>query len=220
MMNLPLLYRAADEMDDNRYRDVAMKHADKTMLFQVRGDGSCSHINEYNPETGEFITSHTGQGYPGYAMSSWSRGQAWGIYGFALSYRNTGKMEYLETAKKIAHYFMVNIAETDYLPLCDFRAPKEPVIYDSTAGACAVCGLIEIAEQVPEFEKELYFNFALKMLKALERRFCSWSERDDYILGFGTEAYGRNEHIPIIYGDFFFTEAICKLMGYDKHKIW
>lgn len=137
-----------------------------------------------------------------------------GLYGFALSYIHTGKQEYLDTAKKIAHYFIACICD-DYLPKCDFRSPNEPVIYDSTAGAIAACGLLEIAKNVPEHEKKIYFNAAVKMLKALEENFCNWEEDEDSILQMGTEAYHREEgkHIPIIYGDYYFVEAIYKLKG-------
>ena len=91
-----------------------------------------------------------GQGYG--SGSSWSRGQAWAVYGFALSYVHTGKEEYLSTAKKVANYFIAQTDRTDHVALIDFRAPKEPVYWDSTAGVCAVCGMLEIAKLVPEME--------------------------------------------------------------------
>lgn len=112
----------------------------------------------------------------------------------------------------MAHYFIANVCD-DYLPKCDFRAPDEPVIYDTTAGACAACGLIEIANNVGEFEKNIYLNPALKMLKEMEEKFCNWDENEDYILHGGTESYTSGHHMPIIYGDYFFTEALYKLKG-------
>lgn len=217
MMNIPLLYRASEEVGDKRFSMVANIHADKTMKYHVRQDGSCNHINEYNPDTGEFIKSHTGQGYA--EDSSWSRGQAWGLYGFALAYKYTKKMEYLDTAKKIAHYFISCVRQSNWIPLCDFKQPKEDKLYDTTAGACAACGLLEIADFVPENEKELYVDAAQNMLYALEKQ-CDWSQTEDSILQNGTEAYSRGHHMPIIYGDYFFAEGIYRLMGFDTEILW
>jgi len=215
MMNIPQLYWMSREMNNDRFRQMAMHHADMVMHDHVREDGSVTHTAYHNFETGEPYYINFGQGYA--VESTWSRGQAWAIYGFVLSYIHTGKVEYLNTAKKAAHYFISCVSDTDYLPLCDFRAPAEPVIYDSTAGAIAACGLIEIAKQVDELEKPIYINAAMKILKAMEEKFCDWSEEEDSILQMGTERYhgknGKGIHIPIIYGDYFFVEALYKLRG-------
>ena len=219
MMNTPLLYRAAQEIQDDRFSMVANAHADKTMKYHVRADGSCNHINEYDPQTGEFVKSHAGQGM--YEGSSWSRGQAWGLYGFALSYRYTKNKEYLDTAKRMAHYFIACASKTNWLTQCDFRQPLDEELYDTTAGACAACGLLEIADSVPESERALYFDAAFNILKALEKE-CDWTDKEDAILLKGTERYAdkKGHHIPIIYGDYFFAEGIYRLMGYDTSILW
>ena len=100
MMNIPLLYRATEDTLDERYKAIAMRHADKTMNYHVRPDGSINHIMRYDTHTGEVVCVEGGQGYD--ENSSWTRGQSWGLYGFALSYIHTGKKEYLDTAKKIS----------------------------------------------------------------------------------------------------------------------
>lgn len=213
MMNIPLLYWASDEMKDPRFRYIAMNHADTAMHNHIRSDGSAYHILTYDPDTGELLGPVDGQGYA--PESSWSRGQAWALYGFVLSYLHTGKQEYLDTAKRVAHYFISCVCD-DFLPKCDFRSPAEPVIYDTTAGACAACGLLEIANCVPEYEKSTYLRAAMNLLRAMEAKFCDWTEEEQSILQGGTEAYHRsNHHIPIIYGDYFFAEAIYKLKGFD-----
>ena len=97
----------------------------------------------------------------------------------------------------------------------DFRAPEEPKYYDSTAGAIAACGLIEIAKNVSEYEKNMYLTAAINLLKSLEENFCNWEENEDSILQMGTEMYTNGIHMPIIYGDYFSTEAILKLKGSD-----
>ncbi len=219
MMNIPLLYWASRETGDNRYKYIAMSHADTAMAHHVRPDGSVAHIVSHDPSTGEVIETFGGQGIE--EGSSWSRGQAWALYGFALSYIHTGRSEYLDTAKRVAQYFISNVCD-DWLPRCDFRAPAEPVIYDSTAGMIAACGLIEIANNVPEYDQDMYMSAAVNILKAGEAKFADWSDENDSIIQFGTERYPvkaewqSGVHIPIIYGDYYFAEAIYKLKGFSK----
>lgn len=211
MMNIPLLYWAAKESGYDRYGYIAMAHADKTMENVIRPDGSVVHINIYNPETGETIQSIGGQGYG--EGSSWTRGQSWAIYGFALSYLHTNELRYLDTAKRVAHYFLAAVAEHGYIPPIDFRAPKEPAYIDTTAGAIAACGFLEIAKHVPEFEKSMYINGALKILKALTENECNFTDDIDCLLLNGSEAYHTNKHMNIIYGDYFYMEAMFRLNG-------
>ena len=220
MMNIPQLYWASEEIDDTRFKKLALRYADMAMRDHVRPDGSVNHIVVHDTENpGVVIETKGGQGYG--VGSTWSRGAAWALYGFVLSYIHTKEQKYLDTAKKVAHYFITNVMNTDWLPLCDFRAPESPVLYDSTAGAIAACGLIEIAKNVPEFEKDIYLNAAVKMLKAMEKAWCDWTEEEDAVLLKGTERYviandgEKGLHIPIIYGDFFFAEAMLKLKGSD-----
>ncbi len=220
MMNLPLLYRASEITDDERFSYIAKAHADKTLEYHLREDGSVKHIVSYDFNNGDYIEEFGGQGYE--KGSSWSRGQAWGVYGFALNYLHTKDERYLNAAKKIANYFIANLSEEKaFLPLCDFRAPKTPVIYDSTAGACAASGLIEIASIVSEYEKPLYLNAAIKLLKSMTEKFVDFSEDTDPLLLFGTEAYHleKGRHIPIIYGDYFYIEAVYKLIHEKKDDI-
>lgn len=215
MLNIPILYWASREFNDDRFKAMAMIHADTVMRTHIRSDGSVRHIVSLDPTNGEYIEDFGGQGYE--KDSSWSRGQTWAMYGFILSYIHTGKQEYLDTAKNVSHYFIANVCD-DWMPKVDFRSPKEPVYFDSTASACAACALIEIANAVPEFEKPLYLNAAINLLKAIEANWCNWSDDEDSIVQMGTEAYypgsGRNgRNIPIIYGDFYFIEALYKLRG-------
>lgn len=215
MMNIPLLYWARDTIGDPRFEYIAMDHADKVMNTTVREDGSCNHIISLDPTNGELLETPGGQGYD--SGTSWSRGQAWAIYGFALSYNYTKKEEYLNTAKKVAHYFLSQVNETGNLAVIDFRSPKEPVYWDSTAGVCAACGMLEIAKYVPEVEKEFYINSAIKILKATDERFCNWDINYDSIVQMGSGSYftEHDRHVPIIYGDYFFIEAILRLLNKD-----
>lgn len=215
MMNVPLLYWAADTISDPRFTYLAMDHVDTLMKNTVRDDGSCNHIIVLDPTNGELLETPGGQGYE--SGSSWSRGQSWAIYGFALSYHYTKKPEYLATAKKVAHYFMANVEKTGNVAIVDFRAPKEPVYWDSTAGVCAACGMLEIAKNVPELEKDFYIDAAINILKATDEKFCNWDINYDSIVAMGSGSYEteHDRHVPIIYGDYFFIEAILRLLDKD-----
>lgn len=215
MMNLPLLYWASEETDDPRFRFVAESHADMVLRDHFRPDGSVKHVVNHNPFTGEALgdmDDTQGQGFG--SGSAWSRGQSWALYGMVLSYIHTGKVEYLDAAKRSAHYFISSLSLSSWLPLCDFRAPLEPVYYDTSAGMCAACGMIEIAKHVPEYEKHLYVTAAINMLKAVEKEFADWSHETDFIIGGASGSYKDNEHrhMNIIYADYYFAEALYKLL--------
>ncbi len=211
MMNLPLLYWASEETNDPRFAQIARMHADTAASAFVRPDGSVNHIVEFDPATGEILRTHGGQGYA--QGSTWSRGQAWAVYGFALSYLHTREASYLDTAKKAAHYFMACTPESGLVPV-DFRQPADCTLEDSTASAIAACGLIEIGNCVPEPEKQVYYNFAKKLLRALDENRCCWNPDTDPILQKCTVAFhDPMRETTIIYGDYFFLEAIWKLTG-------
>ena len=218
MMNLPLLYTATDITSDPRFRNIAVRHADTMLEYMLRPDGSVNHQIVFDINTGELIANPGGQGYE--SGSSWSRGQAWAIYGYALSYRHTGEIRYLDAAKRVAAYFMANTSLTEYVPLVDFRAPDEPVYYDTTAGAIAACGLLEIAGHVNDFEKQLYKKSAELLINAIDEKWCDYNPSNDGIVDGGSASYhDKKHHEKIIYGDYFFTEAVLRLMGKGFH-IW
>ena len=218
MMNIPLLYWASKEVGDERFKYIAVKQADMCARDHVRDDGTVNHIVVHDIDNpGKVIETRGGQGYG--VGSCWSRGQSWAVYGFILSYIHTKDQKYLDTARKVADLFIEETEKTDWLPRCDFRQPETPVKYDSTAGAITACGLIEIAKNLPEPEAEKYLSAAINILKAMEKNWCDWTENDDSILQMGKEEYHYGEHRNIIYGDFYFTEAILKLKGSD-FLIW
>lgn len=211
MFNISLLYWASEESGDPRFRQIATMHADTVMNNFVRPDGSVCHIVEFHPETGEMIKSHGGQGYA--EGSSWTRGQGWALYGFANSYAHTGKQEYLDTAKRVAHYCIANIPQSGIIPV-DFRQPEEPAWEDS-CGACVIAGgLLELANHVPELEKDMYVRAAVKILKAIAETRADWSENCDAIVQNCSGAYhDKRHHFTMVYADYFFIEALYKLAG-------
>lgn len=214
MLNIPLLYWASNEIGDPRFRQIATHHADKTMERFIRPDGSVYHVLEFDLNTGETIRAPRTQGYNAEA-SSWSRGQGWAIYGFVLSYIHTGKQEYLDVAKRVAHYFISAVCTEGYIPKCDFRTPDNPDYLDTSAGAIAACGLIEIAKVVPEYEKKLYLKAAIEILKSIEKEHCDFTLEKESIVQNSMVNYEEGKQVSLIYGDYFFVEAIYKLKGFE-----
>ncbi len=213
LFNIPLLYWATEETNDPRYRQIAMLHADTAMDVFIRPDGSSGHIVEFDPESGEVVKTYGGQGYGD--GSSWTRGQSWALYGFVISYKHTRKKEYLDTAKKVANYFIANIPEDGLIPV-DFRQPEEPYWMDDTAAAIAAGGLIELSKEVEEWDRKIYFNAAVRMLKALTDKHSDFTSANDGVLTHCSGAYHAAEHhLNLVYADYFLLEALLKLKGND-----
>ncbi|ASG79938.1 D-glucuronyl C5-epimerase family protein [Lactiplantibacillus pentosus] len=218
MINIQLLYWASDVTKDPRYKQMADNHAHTIMQNHVRADGSVAHIVVFDPNTGEQLETLGGQGYG--VGSSWSRGQAWAIYGFALAYAHTKKPEYLETAKKVAHYFLANIENTGYIPQVDFRGPASQGV-DTSAGVTAACGLLEIAKQVSDFEKPLYQRAAEQMLVNISEKYGNFSQDADGVLMGATTAFHdeTGQNVNLVYGDYYFVEGLLRLIDHDM-LIW
>jgi len=220
MMNLPLLYWAADMTGDARFKHIAIKHADTVLKHFIRPDGSVAHIVVFDPETGEKLEVKGGQGYA--PDSAWSRGTAWAIYGLGLSYQYTGNVVYLNAAKQAAHFFLANLPE-DHVPHWDFRLPNDVTAFrDTSAGACAACGLLLIAEQVSPQEAAFYQQAGEQILYSLYSNYGAWDlEEEEGLILHGTSHFPeqRNVDVPLIYGDYYFAEGISRLMG-NREQFW
>ncbi len=210
MMNLPLLYWASEVTNDPRFSQIATRHADMAMKHFIRENGSAIHIGIFDPATGEFLRSDGGQGYG--VGSSWTRGQAWALYGFVLSALYTGQEKYLETAKKVANNFILQMEKRDSwgVPI-DFDQPQDCKREDSSAAAIAACGLLELGR----FD-EKYHEAALRLLEFLIESRLSLNENKDYLLWNCADSFWSNrEQMTLIYADYFFIEALLKLLGKD-----
>ncbi|MDH6363973.1 unsaturated chondroitin disaccharide hydrolase [Enterococcus sp. PF1-24] len=211
MMNIPLLYWASNELNDPRYSAIATLHAETIQKNLIRSDGSVGHIGNFDSLTGEFLELLGGQGFSG--ESAWSRGQAWAIYGFALSYKYTKKETFLKTAQQVAHYFLANVASTDYVPAIDFKAPDIQLNTDTSASVIAACGLLEISEHLPDEEKHIYVSGAEKVLQAVLGNYCNFDDQLDGIVEGGAVAYHHpgEKNVALIYSDYFLVEALLKI---------
>lgn len=216
-MNLSLLFWAAEELGDPRFAHIAKAHADTVLRNFIREDGSVKHIVSFDPVTGQEIEAIGGQGYG--PSSAWSRGQSWAIHGMANTYKFTGDIRYLRAAQKVAHYFIACLAE-DFVPHWDFRVPSlEGEPRDTSAAACAASGLLEIAAALPEEEGRIYRTWAVKILKSLTEKYSTFSkpEYEGILLeGTGHKPAGGNINVSLIYGDYYYVEAIAKLRGWER----
>ncbi|MEK3784960.1 glycoside hydrolase family 88 protein [Paenibacillus sp. FSL K6-1230] len=208
MMNLPLLHWASAESRDSRFAEIAVAHADTVASEFVRSDGSISHVMEFLP--GQTPIQHGGQGYaPG---SAWARGTSWAVYGFALSYGWTRNPRDLQVAEGAADFFLAELGD-DIVPYWDFRAPEEHrIAWDSSASAIVASGLLELARYSTKGEK--YKEAAERILKGLYEQYTS-PAGEEGIITKGTVHYPEQKYlnVPIIYGDYFFAEALAKLRG-------
>ena len=214
LMNLNLLYWATEETGDPRYRQVALAHTDTVLRSFLRADGSACHIVEFDPGTGRRVRDYGGQGYQD--GSAWSRGQGWAVYGLTLGYSHTGREDYLRAAQRVADYVLAHLPESGLVPI-DFCQPAEPAFEDGAGAAILADGLIELSQAVPGEDGARYLDGAVRILQALDSLRADWTRASDAILQNCSVAYHSQErHIPLVYGDFFFLEAVYKLCGVGK----
>ncbi|MBE0600627.1 MAG: glycoside hydrolase family 88 protein [Firmicutes bacterium] len=219
MMNMSLLYWASRSSGDPRFEQIARRHTETTTREFIREDGSCHHIVIFDPATGDSLSKPAGQGYA--EGSSWSRGQAWALYGFTQSYINTGDAAYLRTACKVADYFITHI-RADGLTDCDFRQPVDADRIDNIAAACASCGLIELSRIPAVAGAARYLDAAVRMLMAMDALCADYTEKSAGVLQKCTAAYHDDYagvHTNIVYGDYFYVEGLAKLLEKDW-KLW
>ncbi|THH21079.1 hypothetical protein EW146_g411 [Bondarzewia mesenterica] len=212
MMNLEVLFVSADLTGNNTLREIAISHANKTMVNHVREDGSSFHVVDYNSTTGLVIDRRTAQGYAD--SSTWSRGQAWGVYGFANMFKRTSQQNYLETARHMAAYFIDNIPANGIVPW-DFNAPLDPPRpADTSAAMIATNGLLLLAQQEHSLRPAnksgatYYTNAALKILTDTTVAF--WKPTWQSLLANGTvnnHGTAGNNLTGIVYGDYYFIKA-------------
>ena len=218
MMNLPLLWWVYEKTGNQEYYDTACKHAFTTMQYFVRGDGSTYHIVEFDPNSGQLVRRATLQGYS--AESCWSRGQAWGIYGFAIASKYTKREEFLKTAEKLADYYIAN-CPSDYVPYWDFNDPEIPnTAKDSSAAAITASGLLDLSDVEPDIRRaEKYEEIARKILESLTKDYLTRGRNAQGILMHGCfdkpDSYIAVDN-SLIWGDYYYMEALVKLIGENK----
>ena len=227
MMNLELLFFASKFSGDPRYREIAIRHAETTMKNQVRPDHSCYHVVCYDSGTGAVLARETAQGYSD--NSAWSRGQAWGIYGFTVAYRETKDPRFLATARGMADFYLnnkrlpadkvpywdFNVNEAGYVPGIKSGAKEgsAPMLRDVSAAAVAAAALLELAEYLGK-DGSAYRRGAQEILSALGG--AGYRAEPGGNGGFllkhsvGSIPHGFEIDKPLIYADYYFLEALTR----------
>ena len=229
LLNLPLLYWATEETGNPLYREIALKHTNTCLANSFREDWSCYHTFFMDPGTGAPVRGETCQGYK--ADSSWARGQAWAVYGMAISYRYTQDEKYLDIFEKVTKYFIDKLPE-DMIPYWDliFTSGDEP--RDTSSGSIVACGCLDAAtsyEKLGNYEKaRKYRRLAKQLLKAIyDRAMVSPGEKGvNGLVKHGTYSKSSpyNTCTPkgvdecVSWGDYYWMEALVRLGG--EWKCW
>ncbi|MEI7831431.1 MAG: glycoside hydrolase family 88 protein [Prolixibacteraceae bacterium] len=212
MMNLELLFWASKQTGDPQYYNIAVKHAETTLVNHFRADNSSYHVLDYDTITGNVLKKTTHQGYSD--ASAWARGQAWGLYGYTMCYRETGIVSFLYQAEKIAAFILNNPnLPADKIPYWDFDVPKTPQTpRDVSAAAVIASALFELAQFVPA-RKDYYTQMAESILKSLEKDYLSKKGTNQgFLLDHSTGSFPHNSEVdvPIIYADYYYLEALYR----------
>jgi unsaturated chondroitin disaccharide hydrolase len=215
MMNVGIIFYAAQQSQDADLLHRVTTHCDQTRRYLVRGDGSASHEGIFDLETGEFLKQTTQQGYRD--DSSWARGQAWALYGFGTVYAFTGEERYLRTAQACADFFIERTGDA-FVPPNDWEQPNPVHPYESSAGAIAASGLLQLAALVPDrAESQRYAAYAFEMVRTLSspRFLASLDPEWDGILKHGSYHETKNLGVDesVMWGEYFFVEALDKVLG-------
>lgn len=214
MMNLGLLLWAFRESGDSSFYKIAVSHADNTIKNHFRDDFSSWHVVSYDTITGKVERKQTHQGYSD--GSAWARGQAWGLYGFVVMYRETGLQRYLDQAVGIASFMIDhrNMPE-DMIPYWDFDAPNIPdALRDASAGAVMASALLELSGYIGGEQGESYFSIAEKQIQTLSSPdyLAGRGENGNFILKHGVGSLPGNSEVdvPLTYADYYYVEALMR----------
>ena len=218
MACLELLLWASKETGDPRFRDICISHADMTIKNHFRPDYSSFHVVSYDTITGLPDKKNTHQGFAD--ESAWGRGQAWGLYGFTVMYRETKESRYLEQAKHIADFILNHPnLPADKILYWDFNASDIPdALRDASATAMIASALVELSDYVDTNLAKTYLDVAETQLRNLSspEYFAAKGTNSNFILKHSVGHKPNNSEIdvPIIYADYYYIEA---LMRFRKH---
>jgi hypothetical protein len=231
MMNLEMLCFMTRETGDRRYERIAERHANTTMKNHFREDYSTYHVVSYDTITGQPHAKNTHQGYAD--GSSWARGQAWGLYGYTMMYRETLNPRYLHQAQQIGKFLMNHPRlPEDKVPYWDYDAPDIPnAKRDASAAAIMASALIELSQLDPSELAPQWLALAKKQLRTLSapEYLAKEGEQGGFIIkhGVGFHRAGAEVDVPLTYGDYYYVEALMRMKqllakptGMDDRRLW
>ena len=229
LLNLPLLYWAFGVTGNEKYRDIATRHIHTAMKYVIRDDDSTWHTVFMDMKTGAFSHGATCQGYKD--GSAWARGQAWGVYGTAVAYRYTGQQEYIDYFKRVTGYFLEHLP-ADLCPFWDLGfgdGDEDTEPRDSSSAVIAACGMLEMSRYLDDETSRFYRSAALKIMKSMTDRY----QLKDPAFSDGRLLHGtyskkspyntcNEEGVDecVIWGDYFFMEALNRIIDPDWEIYW
>jgi len=213
MMNVGIIFYAAQQTQDEGLWWIAGQHCLTTRRTLVRGDGSTAHEGIFDTETGEFLRQSTHQGWRG--DSCWARGLAWALYGFSTAYTFTRDARFLKTAEACANYYIEHTPDHG-VPPNDWDEPDPTLPYESSAAAIAASGMWDLAGVTGDPARaHLYRQTALRILDTLTSPDFLAVETPGWegILKHGIyhQRKGLGVDESVIWGDYFFLEALSKV---------
>jgi unsaturated chondroitin disaccharide hydrolase len=211
MANIPLLYWAAGAANDASFKLAAIAHAEMTKNF-IRPDNSTYHAVEYDPASGKRVRGYTFQGYKD--ESFWSRGQCWAVYGYAATAAATGAHKYLDLAEALGQRFLQRLG-TARIPPYDFDDPDPKRPLDTAASAIMASAFIDIADLHSSPERRVEWrDRALALLDPLIADALAREDGHRGLLKHGCYSWPHRDGVDsaVMFGDYFFVEALCKLL--------
>ena len=214
MMNLELLTVTSALTADPQYLEMACTHANTTIRNHYRPDYSSWHVVNYDGKTGEILSRETEQGYAD--GSAWSRGQAWGLYGYTMMYRQTRDPRYLEQAVQIGRFLMNHPAlPKDKIPYWDLDVPVTKDTPRDASSACIMASaLIELSTFVEDpVLSQQFLTLAEQQLHSLSKApyKAKAGENANFILKHCTANKPANTFdTPLVYADYYYIEALLR----------
>ena len=222
MMNLEFLSFMALNTGNNRFKEIADKHAKTTLSNHFRSDNSCYHVVSYDTITG---IPHAKQTHQGYAdNSSWARGQAWALYGYTMMYRETNNKVYLEQARKVALFIKnhPNLPE-DKVPYWDFDAPDIPKAYrDASAAAIMASAFLELSSLDKSEDRIEWLKLGEQQIRSLSSPLylAEPNTNGGFILKHSVGNFNKKSEVdvPLTYADYYYVEALLRLKRMQNEK--
>lgn len=222
MMNLELLFWASKNGGSGNCFDIALHHAETTMMSHFRKDYTSFHVVVYDTVSGKMTKGITHQGFADSSM--WARGQAWAIYGFTMVYRETQDKRFLDFVQKVTDVYIEHLPE-DLIPYWDFNAPgipNEP--RDASAAAITASALLELSQYVDPENGARYRAIAIRSLEELSSdHYQSKDVNSAFLLhSTGNKPQGTEVDASIVYADYYYLEALLRLKKSvdQKHVAW
>lgn len=214
MMNMELLLKMTQFNNDSLYHTQALRHATVTKQAHIRPDSSTYHVVDFDPLTGNIIARGTRQGYSD--VSCWSRGQAWGIYGYSMMYKYSRDTTHLNTSKRLLGYYLKN-KPTDHIPFWDYQAPGLPNTYrDASAASITCAALIDLYTSTSD---TTYLVYAEQIIDELTKPYYLNTNSTNAHLLLRHSTGGTNGYeadVAQTYSDYYFIEALIKYLELNQ----